>query len=114
MELGAQISYYNAWRGRKHAHTLIRGSPEQSFHVLPSYFHMLEKLNPGTVTRIKVDRESRFKYLFLAFRVAIRGFHYMRKVVRIDGTFIKDQYRGVFWLPRHKTVMGSVTRSLGE
>ncbi|KAL5553951.1 hypothetical protein UlMin_041352 [Ulmus minor] len=94
-ELGAQISYYKAWRGRKHAHTLIRGSPEQSFHVLPSYFHMLEKLNPGTVTRIEVDGESRFKYLFLAFGVAIRGFRYMRKVVRIDGTFLKGQYRGV-------------------
>ncbi|KAL5562473.1 hypothetical protein UlMin_032220 [Ulmus minor] len=82
MKLGAQISYYKAWRGRKHAHTLIRGSPEQSFHILPSYFHMLEK-------------ESRFKYLFLAFGVAIRGFRYMRKVVGIDGTFLKGQYRGV-------------------
>ncbi|KAL5569114.1 hypothetical protein UlMin_025689 [Ulmus minor] len=94
-KLGAQINYYKAWRGRKHAYTLIRGSPEQSFHVLPSYFHMLEKLNLGTITRIEVDRESRFKYLFLAFGVAIRGFRYMRKVVRIDGTFLKGQYRGV-------------------
>ncbi|KAL5580403.1 hypothetical protein UlMin_012845 [Ulmus minor] len=94
-ELGAQISYYKAWRGRKHAHTLIRGSPEQSFHVLPSYFHMLEKLNPGTVTHIEVDGESRFKYLFLAFGVAIRGFRYMRKVVGRNGTFLKGQYRGV-------------------
>ncbi|KAL5540497.1 hypothetical protein UlMin_043091 [Ulmus minor] len=82
MKLGAQISYYKAWRGRKHAHTLIRGSPEQSFHILPSYFHMLKKLNPGT-------------YLFLAFGVAIRGFRYMRKVVEIDGTFLKGQYREV-------------------
>ncbi|KAL5538211.1 hypothetical protein UlMin_045403 [Ulmus minor] len=49
-ELGTQISYYKAWRGRKHAHTLIR---------------------------------------------AIRGFRYMRKVVGIDGTFLKGQYRGV-------------------
>ncbi|KAL5540375.1 hypothetical protein UlMin_045220 [Ulmus minor] len=94
-KLGAQISYYKAWRGRKHAHTLIRGSPEHSFHILSSYFHMLEKLNPGTVTRIEVDGESRFKYLFLAFGVAIRGFRYMRKVVGIDGTFLKGQYRGV-------------------
>ena len=56
---------------------------------------MLEKLNPGTVTRIEVDGESRFKYLFLAFGVAIRGFRYMRKVVGIDDTFLKGQYRGV-------------------
>ena len=56
---------------------------------------MLEKLNPRTVTHIKVDGESIFKYLFLAFGVAIRGFHYMRKVVGIDDTFLKGQYRGV-------------------
>ena len=51
-ELGAQISYYKACRGRKNAHSLIRGSPEQSFHILLSNFHMLEKLNLGIVTRI--------------------------------------------------------------
>ncbi|KAL5558190.1 hypothetical protein UlMin_034401 [Ulmus minor] len=94
-KLGAQISYYKAWRGRKHVHTLIKGSPEQSFHIFPSYFHMIEKLNLGTVTRIEVDGESRFKYLFLAFGVSIRGFRYMRKVVGIYGTFLKGQYRGV-------------------
>ena len=53
---------------------------------------MLEKLNLETLTRIEVDGESRFKYLFLAFGVAIRGFCYMRKVVGIDGTFLKGQY----------------------
>ena len=56
---------------------------------------MLEKLNPETVTRIEVDGKSGFKYLFLAFGVAIRGFCYMRKVVGIYRTFIKGQYRGV-------------------
>ncbi|KAL5576684.1 hypothetical protein UlMin_018383 [Ulmus minor] len=94
-KLGAQISYYKAWRGRKHAHTLIRGSPKQNFHILPSYLHMLEMLNPGTITRIEVDRESRFKYLLLEFGIAIRGFHYTRKVARIDDTFLKGQYQGV-------------------
>ena len=58
-------------------------------------FHMLEKLNLETVTHIEVDGESGFKYLFLAFGVAIRGFRYMRKVVGIDGTFLKGQYRGI-------------------
>ena len=36
---------------------------------------MLEKVNLGTVTLIEVDKESRFKYLFLAFGAAIRGFN---------------------------------------
>ena len=61
---------------------------------------MLEKLNPRTLTRIEVDGESKFKYLFLAFGVAIRGICYMRKVVGIDGTFLKGQYQGVLLVAR--------------
>ena len=56
---------------------------------------MLEKLNLRTVTHIEVDGKSKFKYLFLAFGVAIRGLCYMRKVVMIDDTFLKGQYWGV-------------------
>ena len=56
---------------------------------------MLKKLNLGTIACIEVDKKSRFKYLFLSFGVAIRGVHYMRKVVRIDSTFLKGQYWGV-------------------
>ncbi|KAL5581948.1 hypothetical protein UlMin_014390 [Ulmus minor] len=56
---------------------------------------MLEMANPGTVTRIEVDGESRFKYFFLAFGASIRGFNYMRKVIGIDGTFLKVSYKGV-------------------
>ncbi|KAL5568983.1 hypothetical protein UlMin_025558 [Ulmus minor] len=53
MHLNAKISYYKAWRGRKHAQSLIRGSPKKSFHLLPSYCYMLEKVNPGTITHIE-------------------------------------------------------------
>ncbi|KAL5570111.1 hypothetical protein UlMin_026686 [Ulmus minor] len=95
MHLNAKINYYKAWRGRKHAHSFIRGSPEQSFHLLPSYCYMLEKVNSGTITHIEVDGDNRFEYLFLAFGVAIKGFKFMRKVVGIDGTFLKSQYKGV-------------------
>ena len=56
--------------------------------MLPSYCYMLEKANLGTVTRIEVDGESRFKYFFLTFGASIRGFNYMRKVIGIDGTFL--------------------------
>ncbi|KAL5564836.1 hypothetical protein UlMin_028000 [Ulmus minor] len=56
---------------------------------------MLEKVNPRTVTRIEVDRESIFKHLILVFGAAIRGFEYMRKVIGIDGTFLKGPYKGV-------------------
>ena len=72
--LKAKISYYKVWKKRKHAQSLIRGSLEESFYMLPSYFYMLEKINPNTITHIEVDGENRFKYLFLDFGVVIRGF----------------------------------------
>ena len=63
--------------------------------MLPSYCYIIEKANPRTVTRIEVDGESRFKYFFLAFGASIRGFNYMRKVIGIDGKFLKGPYKGV-------------------
>ena len=77
--LNTQVSYYKSWRGRQHAQSLIKGSPEESFYMLPSYCYMLEKENLGNVTHIEVDGESRFKYFFLAFGVSIRGFNYMKR-----------------------------------
>ncbi|KAL5558013.1 hypothetical protein UlMin_034224 [Ulmus minor] len=93
--LNTKVSYYKALRGRWHAQSLIRGSSEESFYMLPSYCYMIEMENPGTVTRIEVDGECRFKYFFLAFGASIRGFNYMRKVIGIDGTFLKGSYNGV-------------------
>ena len=93
--LNTKVSYFKAWRGRQHAQSLIRGSSKESFYMLPSYCYMLEMANPGTITHVEVDRESRFKYFFLAFGASIRGFNYMRKVIGIDGTFLKGPYKGV-------------------
>ena len=93
--LKAQISYYKAWKGRQYAQSLIRGLPKESFYKLPLYCYMLGKVNPGTVTRIEVDNESRFKYLFLEFEAAIRGFQYIIKLIGIDSIFLKGPYKGV-------------------
>ena len=55
LNYGVEISYDKAWRAREHALNSIRGTAEQSFSQLPSYFAMLEAKNPGTVTRIATD-----------------------------------------------------------
>ena len=94
--LEQKISYYKAWQGRKHAQSLIRDSLEESFYMLPSYCYMLEKVNPETVTRIEVDGESRFKYLFLAFGVAIRGFQLHAKSNRHRWYFFEESIQGCF------------------
>lgn len=55
---------------------------------------MISRANPGTKTRLEVDANQRFKYLFLAFSASINGFPYMRKVVVVDGTFLQGKYKG--------------------
>ena len=75
--------------------SLIRGSPEDSFPLLRSYFHMLKVRNPGTVTHIEVDDNKKFKFLFVALNVAIRGFTVMRKVIGLDGTFFTSTCKGM-------------------
>lgn len=94
-KIGVTVSYSTAWRGRKQAASDVRGSSEESFHRLPSYLHMLKKMNPHTVTEIEVDEQNQFKYLFFALGACIEGFQAMRKVIVIDGTHLKTLHGGV-------------------
>ncbi|GMN44818.1 hypothetical protein TIFTF001_014009 [Ficus carica] len=73
-ELKVQVSYWKAWKGRQFAQNLIRGMPQHSFTMLPLYCYMLEQ----------VHKEA-----------AIRWFKNMRKVIGIDGAWIKTKYKGV-------------------
>ncbi|KAL0713563.1 hypothetical protein Bca4012_020541 [Brassica carinata] len=91
---GVAISYLKVWRGQEHAQDLARGTPDESFEALPSWFHMLKKKNPGSVTFIEVDSVGKFKYAFLSFGPSIRGFKLMRKVLSIDGAHLKSKYKG--------------------
>ncbi|XP_033146849.1 uncharacterized protein LOC103848898 [Brassica rapa] len=70
------------------------GSSENGYKELPSYLHKIRMANPGTLARLEVDANNRFKYLFLAFSASITGFPFMRKVVVVDGTFLQGKYKG--------------------
>ncbi|PWA79016.1 transposase, MuDR, MULE transposase domain protein [Artemisia annua] len=91
---------------------MLRGSPVESFEKLPYYCRNLEKKNPDTVTKIKVDKEGRFEMLFISIGVAlikviffmlshIRTFRnhlrlMLRPMIIIDGAHLKsDFYNGV-------------------
>ena len=73
---------------------MVRGTSESGYEKLPAYLYMIRRANPGTLTRLVVDESQRFKYLFLAFGASINGFPFMRKVVVVDGTFLKGKYKG--------------------
>ncbi|XP_062088595.1 uncharacterized protein LOC133795160 [Humulus lupulus] len=89
------ITYWKAWKGKKLANNLLRGSLELSFQNLPAYLYMVRKMNPGTITHLEVDEDSKFKYVFLAYGACIKGFRCMRKVIAVDGTWLKTKYKCV-------------------
>ncbi|GJY72397.1 hypothetical protein Tco_0476100, partial [Tanacetum coccineum] len=56
----------NQWRGKDYCMQQIRGSPYESFEMLPYYCYNLERKNEGTVTRIKTNEKGVFEMLFIA------------------------------------------------
>ncbi|XP_073067277.1 uncharacterized protein [Primulina eburnea] len=92
---GINITYYKAWKGKEFALNKLRGDPDESFHMLPSYLNMVKQVNPGSITHLVVDDSNRFRYMFLAYGSCISGYKFMRKVVAVDVTFLKDKYNGV-------------------
>ncbi|XP_056845640.1 uncharacterized protein LOC130496938 [Raphanus sativus] len=95
-DYGCEISDSLAWDSREYAINAVRGIPDESYGKIPKYLHMLEEANPGTHSSYETDVNGRFKYLFIAFGQSIRGFtNVMRRVIVIDGTFLKSKFKGV-------------------
>ncbi|EOY00137.1 Uncharacterized protein TCM_009686 [Theobroma cacao] len=96
---GLQCLYGKAWQVKEYVESLVFGPPEESFQLLPSYFHMLERENLDTVTCVATDGEQRFKYCFWVFESCIRGFSaVMRPVVAIDATHLKGKFKGILFV----------------
>ncbi|GJV67773.1 transposase, MuDR, MULE transposase domain protein [Tanacetum coccineum] len=94
-EYKINISYQQAWRGKDYCIQQIRGSPYESFEMLPYYCYNLERKNEGTVTRIKTDEKGVFEMLFIALGASIRTFvNYLRPLLMIDAAHLKGQYKG--------------------
>ncbi|XP_075491023.1 uncharacterized protein LOC142529379 [Primulina tabacum] len=91
---GVDIIYYKALKGKQLAHDNFRDDPERSFGLLHSYLKMVERMNPGSIIDLVVDKHNGFKYLLLAYGACARGYRCMRKVVFIDGTWLKGKYDG--------------------
>lgn len=91
---GVEISYFNAWMGKQLATNQLRGDHVESFKLLPAYLYMLEQVNPGSTTHLKINSDNSFKYMFLEYRACTSGL-YMRKVISVDGTHLTRKYKGV-------------------
>ncbi|KAH0650568.1 hypothetical protein KY284_030480 [Solanum tuberosum] len=62
------------------------------YAVLNAYCYMLEVANPGSKTALSLDENGRFKYFFVSYSAWITGFQEMRKVIVVDGTFLRSKY----------------------
>ncbi|XP_010501852.1 PREDICTED: uncharacterized protein LOC104779165 [Camelina sativa] len=93
--VGVKVSYSTAWRGKKEDENDVRGSDEENYKILHSYLHMLEIVNPRTISFVELDEKKRFQYLFFALGACIEGFAAMRKVIIVDGTHLKTSQGGV-------------------
>ena len=49
---------------------------------------------------MKLDDASKFKYLFIALGACIEGFAFMRKVIAVDATSLKNRYGGVLFFAK--------------
>ncbi|XP_013624453.1 PREDICTED: uncharacterized protein LOC106330549 [Brassica oleracea var. oleracea] len=99
MEIWAMKNNYDflhAWEAREYAIAAGRGIPDESYAKIPKYLHMIEDANPGSHTHYETKKDGRFMYLFMPFGQSVRGFHsHMRRVIVVDGTFLKNKYKGV-------------------
>ncbi|XP_024016554.1 protein FAR1-RELATED SEQUENCE 6-like [Eutrema salsugineum] len=93
-----KVDYWKAHRALKYARELVSGTSESGYEDLPSYLYMIRRANPGTLIKLEVDEEDRFKFMFLSFGASIQGFPFMRKVVVVDGTFLHGKYKGTLLL----------------
>ncbi|KAK2646235.1 hypothetical protein Ddye_021430 [Dipteronia dyeriana] len=96
---GVQLLYTKAWRAKEHAKTILYGKPEDSYQLLPAYFHLLKVTNLGTLTAIHTDLNNNFLYAFFALGQCIKGFQtVIRPVITIDATHLKGAFDGVIYV----------------
>ncbi|XP_023643347.1 uncharacterized protein LOC111831935 [Capsella rubella] len=95
MSYSVHINYKKAWRVKEAAELLVRGTPEDSYHNIAKWLFMTKEKNPGSVLYLDVDPLSnKFRYVFVAYGQSLRGFALMRRVIAVDGTFLKAKFKG--------------------
>ncbi|KAK2655795.1 hypothetical protein Ddye_008847 [Dipteronia dyeriana] len=75
---GVQLLYTKSWWAKEHAKTILYGKPEDSYQLLPAYFHLLK---------------------------CIKGFQtVIWLVISIDATHLNSAFKGVIYVASCKDV----------
>lgn len=89
------VSYYNAWCGKELAKKDIHGDEALAYTQLVWYIEALLKPNPGSHCYLECDtKSSRFERIFISYPASIEGFKFCRPFLCVDGTFVKNKYKG--------------------
>ncbi|CAN6574348.1 unnamed protein product [Malus baccata var. baccata] len=92
---GITISYYNAWYGKELAKMKVHGDDTQSYRQLLWYAEAVLATNPGFHVQLDYnDSSCLFERLFISYNGSIEGFKFCRPFLCLDGTFIKNKYKG--------------------
>ncbi|XP_019250877.1 PREDICTED: uncharacterized protein LOC109229777 [Nicotiana attenuata] len=125
---GVDVAYGKAWHAIQKGLSLLRGTTEQNYEQLASYLYMIEQKNPGSYTNIQRDSDNRFVYIFFIYDASISGWRYCRPLIAVNGTFLKNKYRGVlelrkaigirkdliFLSDRHKAIANGIAKVFPE
>ncbi|KAE8706187.1 hypothetical protein F3Y22_tig00110403pilonHSYRG00165 [Hibiscus syriacus] len=107
-QYGYTVSYKKAWLAKQNAICKLHGEWDSSYNKLPSWFHVVQRLNPGTIVEFETqhhyvnDRMVRgrcqFYRVFWTYPQCINAVKYCKPVVQIDGTFLYGKYKQVLLL----------------
>ncbi|CAA0813082.1 Unknown protein [Striga hermonthica] len=99
---GIKLNYNTALRSQNAAYDFIYGDHKKSWELLPAYFHMSMKENPGTSAYIETDKDDVLEYAFISFHASAGFLSYCRLVIVIDGTQLKGKYKGILFVATTK------------
>lgn len=91
---GVKISSDIAAGAKKIALRCIYGAIDQAYELLPDYASMIERTNPGSLSKVITDGDGRFAGYFVAYACHLQGFAWCRPLIFLDGGFIKESHGG--------------------
>jgi hypothetical protein len=95
VDLGVHIPYSRVYRGKEAAMTLIHGTHEAGYMLLPNYCADIEKSNPGSIVALERTVNNEFLRVFISYNASGAGFAFCRPLLGLDGTHLKTKYKGI-------------------
>ena len=94
-ELNLDLPYNRIWGAKEHATSLIHGTDEESFQLLPYYCQQIIEHNPDSTALMEQTMDHKFRRLFISYGASGIGFASCRPILGLDGTHLKTKFLGI-------------------